>query len=481
MSARPGDWHPLTEDGDDPFDGDWELVKEAAARYRRTADFIQRAQVLLREVTDSREGWRSEAGEAFRETAADLSGNVFKAYGRYDATADALAGYWPVLQDVQEESLDLLRQARQVQDEIDSVGPRAEAAEDEESDTHDQHAALQGQLESARGELERLRARLAELIEEKDVAAQRAADAIGDFIGHDGLKDSWWDRHGHLLSLSHWLDAVGEVAGQIAMLAGLASLALCWVPVLGQALGAIATIATALSLMVNLLRGDWRGVLLDSVGLLTFGLGRAAGAAARTARGRGAFSVFQNARRSLPPGLSPAQKVAELRRLGLTPSAALGARNAAQEAAGLAGQSVSIFGRSVTPGALGWTRYAFRNVGPDLASSLRAPFGAGNWSLATTPRQMAGLTDMGSAASAAAGAAGQAAQRAAMAELGGVLAGTASTLATLDDNWMPDFNVPDSIPFSELPGLSLNMESPWPAEAAEVGAFSYQESEAAAR
>ncbi|WP_326594532.1 hypothetical protein [Streptomyces sp. NBC_01803] len=196
MSGRPGDWHPLTEDGRDPFPGDWELVQEAAARYRRTADSIRTARELLREVTDSRDGWQSDAGEAFREQATEVSDDVWQAYGRYDAAADALAYYWPHLQDVQEESLELRRRAQQAQEELDRLGPRVEAAEDEDAGTHDQLAGLQGQVESVQSELNRLRDRLAQLIEDKDVAAQRAADAIGEFIGGDGLTDGFWDRMG---------------------------------------------------------------------------------------------------------------------------------------------------------------------------------------------------------------------------------------------------------------------------------------------
>ncbi|MGP3971780.1 putative T7SS-secreted protein [Streptomyces sp. 6N223] len=120
---RPRDWSPLVEDGSDPIPGDWELVQEAAARYRETADAIQRAQTLLRDVTDSEEGWQSEGGDAFREKATELSDDVFQAYGRYDAVADALAEYWPDLKEAQEDSLDLRRQANALQDEIDALNP----------------------------------------------------------------------------------------------------------------------------------------------------------------------------------------------------------------------------------------------------------------------------------------------------------------------------------------------------------------------
>ncbi|WP_062212175.1 hypothetical protein [Streptomyces sp. NBRC 109706] len=482
--SRPTDWYPLIEWGIDPLPGDWELVQEAAARYRRTADSIQRARELLEDVTDSEDGWQSDAGEAFREKATELSDDVFHAYGRYDATANALAGYWPELREAQEESLELRRQAQQAQAELDRLVPRIEAAEDENSETHDQHASLQGQLDSAQAEIQRLRLRLAEVIEDKDVAAQRAADAIGDFIGGDGLTDGFWDRAG--AALTQALNLLGALAGQIAMIAGIASLLLCWVPVLGAALGAVAAVATAISLTVNVLQGNWKGVLMDSIGLLTFGIGRVAGVAARAARGRGVYRAANNVRRTTAPGASAAARLSRIRRLTrATPGEALRGYRYAREVTNIARQPLNVFGRSVPLGPLGWGRHAFRNLGPDLAGSLRAPFTGGNpFSRAGDWRQAMNLTDMGAATSARAGST-TAAQRASLFEGVGVGVGAGTAVLTSGDDAIIQPNIPGGwspqIPFAELPGLSLSMDSPWSQDAAQVGEFSYQESEATVR
>ncbi|MDT0345346.1 AAA family ATPase [Streptomyces litchfieldiae] len=462
-------------------------MQEAAARYRRTADSIQTARNLLREVTDSREGWQSDAGEAFREKANEVSDDVWRAYGRYDATANALAEYWPHLQDVQEESLDLRRQAQQVQEELDSLGPRVEAAEEEDSETHEQHAALQGQMENARAELTRLRNRLAQLIEDKDVAAQRAADAIGEFIGGDGLTDGFWDRMGAAWdAFQDFMAAVGEIAGQIAAIAGLASLVLCWVPVLGQALAAVATIATALSLLANAVNGDWHGVMLDSIGLLTFGIGRVAGAAARAARGPGSRAVFNTAREGLESGLDSAQRLSRLREMGVSPRAVLSHFRQSQAATELAEAPIHAFGRSFNPGALGWGRHAFHGAGTDLAGSFRG-FNPANWSINFSLRAAANPTAMGSATSASAGAAAAAASRATVFEFGSWAAGTATTLVTHDPEgqgpggFQLTFPLPREVsfegdmPFSSPPPEPLAMAI---SEPVMVGEFSYQESEA---
>jgi hypothetical protein len=469
---RPNDWAPLVEDGSDPVPGDWELVKEASERYRQTADAIERARTLLQEVTDSRDGWQSEAGEAFREKATELSDDVFQAYGRYDATAEALADYWPELEYAQEESLSLRRQAINAQDAIDAATTQVEAAEDEDSDTHDDLSRHEGDLELAQGELQALRDRLAEIVDDKDTAAQRAADAIGEFIGNDGLEDGFWDRMGEAFEAFQDVMAfVGEIAGQIAMIAGVASLLLCWVPVLGQALAAIATIATAVSLLANVVNGDWHGALLDTIGLATFGVGRAVGAAARVSRAAGARSIVRSVLPAVRGVGTPGQRLSMIRSAtGLRQGALTGMRQA-DEAAALARNS-----------PLGYGAHAFRNAGQDLASSLRAPFNASNWSVTANPRQMLGLTDM-------AGVSTPGATRAAVIEGIGIGGGTASGLVTHDqqEGFQPNapigfdgdgFPVSFDNPFSDvpdaygdLPGVSSNEQSPWSAEAAGVGEF----------
>ncbi|MGP4110664.1 putative T7SS-secreted protein [Streptomyces sp. 4N509B] len=469
---RPSDWYPLVEDASDPVPGDWELVEEAAARYRRTAEAIETARTLLRDVTDSRDGWRSEAGDAFREKATELSDDVFQAYGRYDAVATALAEYWPELRDAQEESLDLWRSADAAQDEIDALTRQVTAAADEDSDTHEDLGRLEGDLGLARAELQRFRDRLEQVVEDKDNAAQRAADAIGEFIGSDGLKDGFFDS-----MFSAFQDAMavlGEIAGQIAMYAGIASLALCWVPVLGQALAAVATIATVISLAGNLINGDWHGVLLDSIGLLTFGAGRLAGAAARTVRTRAARTIDEvsdSALSSIPRNLPVRERLAMYRaEAGGNPSTANAARRQLQESTDLVDSPMA----------------SLRNTLPDLRSSLRDGFRPSQWQRADSWQEAMGLTDSSLARTDMAGM-GSAASWAGAGEVASWGAGTATTLWTHDadsgiqmntpvqlhpsDGWSANWN----LPFSDTPGMSLTDEP------LEVGDFPHGESGARVR
>ncbi|WP_049579464.1 hypothetical protein [Streptomyces sp. SBT349] len=309
--SRPADWYPLTEDGRDPIPGDWELVREAAARYRRTADAISRARTLLGEVTDSEEGWRSDAGTAFREKATELSGDIWKAHGRYDVAALALANYWPVLEDAQDESLSLRQQAITAQERIDAANSTMDGLDesrenqdlegDDLTENEEAHGRAEGERGAAEGELASLKSRLNGLIEEKNRAAQSAADQIGEFIGGDGLEDGFWDRVGGALDvIRDVLITLGNIGGFIAAWAGLAALLVGWIPVIGQALagilGVIALVGSIFSLVGNLLQGKWGMALLDVVGIVTFGLGRAAGSAARLGAQGSRFQAFRSLR-----------------------------------------------------------------------------------------------------------------------------------------------------------------------------------------
>ncbi|ONK12329.1 hypothetical protein [Streptomyces sp. MP131-18] len=382
MSGRPADWFPLAEDGRDPIPGDWEMVQEAAARYRRTADAIDRARTLLGEVTDSESGWQSDAGTAFREKATELSDDVWKAWGRYDAAATALAGYWPELQEAQNESLTLRTQAQEAQEQINSLGSRLEGAERDAQDAADSDAdnaedladqadqqvnSLQGQLDGAQAELNRLRVRLREVIEDKDAAAQRAADAIGDFIGGDGLKDGFWDKVGEVLDvIKNVLIVIGEWAGRIAAICGVLALLVSWIPVIGQALagilGVIGLVAGVFSLIGNALQGKWLNVGLDLIGILTFGAGRALTSTLGRAGGVARFGAFRNVMR-ISTGNRAARNAI--------------AADVVGDGAALAGRAGGTFARP--SGLLGWGRAGFGGLGGDVAQGMSVLRSGSNW------------------------------------------------------------------------------------------------------
>ncbi|WP_326598410.1 putative T7SS-secreted protein [Streptomyces sp. NBC_01803] len=497
MGNRPADWHPLTEDGRDPVPGDWEMVKEAAARYRRTADSIERARTLLSNTTQTSDGWEGRAGDAFREKATELSDNIFKAHGRYDATANALAGYWPALQDAQEESLELRTRAQNAQTDISSHQGQIDGIDTDTGTDEDQEDSqrrldqAQERLGEAQDMLNAARARLAEVVAAKDNAAQAAANAIGDFIDDDGLEDGWKDRLGTVLDvLKNVLITIGEWAARVAAIAGVLALLVGWIPIIGQALagilGAIALIASVFSLVGNILKGDWLGALIDIVGIATFGIGRAAGGLLKAAGQSTRFQAFRSLRGMSQFGNRAARTARAEGIVGNT-------------AGRLHGLSVEARAFTKPSGLLGWGREAFgggldfaknfralrdapwSRVLPDTGSMFRnipqnfrtaGPGGAlqaGAHQFFGAPGAAADALSLGRAAQNGASFSGFAGASAAQWGSGG--AGAVSGMGGLifkdgvDSIW-------------NWPSLSVGGDNPLPGDAVAAGDFSYQESEA---
>ncbi|MET8182230.1 putative T7SS-secreted protein [Streptomyces sp. NPDC005336] len=87
MTARPRDWSPLYDS--DPVPGDPYEVARLGKKLRAMADEIDKQARNIKALA-SVDGWNSEAGRAFHETAGDTSGRLKKAYDRYDEAAAAL-------------------------------------------------------------------------------------------------------------------------------------------------------------------------------------------------------------------------------------------------------------------------------------------------------------------------------------------------------------------------------------------------------
>ncbi|WP_165984756.1 putative T7SS-secreted protein [Streptomyces sp. YIM 98790] len=379
---RAKDWTPLTEDGKDPVPGDWEAVKDAAEQYAGMADLIRRCSDTLVAVDEDSQCWVGESANAFREHATDLGDRLGKAHGRYETTAEALDTYWPVLRDAQEESEELRRQAVAAQETIDTYGPKAEEAEDEDSEFHDQCEFYQEQCSTAESCLQGLRTRLGEIVAEKNAAAAAAAEDIRDFIKNDGLKN----KGGFWQGLQDVLGTIGTVAGKIAGYAGMAALVLGWVPILGQALALIAIVGTALSLVGNLVNGNWKGVALDTLGLLAPGIGRAVGklatAAGKMNKLKGYSTVLQRGKGSLNRATRTrnAQEA-----MGATKTQL---RNSATQARTASPNSLSSFGRETFEGVR--DQFLFRGGGPtpggvmERAGDIAPLVRSGQWGLAAS-------------------------------------------------------------------------------------------------
>jgi hypothetical protein len=292
VSWRPSDWEPLAEK--DPVPGDPAEVRQLSRELKDIAQTIKDQTEKLRTMC-SDDYWDADAAKKFDHTAQDRAAELGKVYDRYHAAATALDGYVPTLEDQQAVSLTLRTQAQDLRDARDSAQKRLDHDDAQPDDAdprpgHDLDAQTVGDYWSELRELQRKAAECASAVHQ---AARTAADKLDHVIHHDGLKDGWTD---HVRQWVHeaagWISKIAYIAGLVATICGVLALLVGWIPVIGQALaavlGAVALLATLVSLVCHLAL-LWSGdggvldVVLDVVGVLTFGVGRAATSGIRAA------------------------------------------------------------------------------------------------------------------------------------------------------------------------------------------------------
>jgi tetratricopeptide (TPR) repeat protein len=237
----------------------------------------------------------SDGVEALRERAKEVNKDLGNTIDRYEKASSALSTYASALRSAQSNADALLEEARSAEQRHTTlVNDRnywlrleksAIANGDTESaptyrrradDLIDDIAAAQRRLVNARDE------DLPPVLAARDGAAEEAIGAFNDAI-ENGPKDGWWENWGADL-----FAIISQVASIVAAITGVLALVLCWVPILGQVLAAIATVATAVALIADIvlaLTGEkgWGDVVLGVVALATLGIGRIATNAFRIA------------------------------------------------------------------------------------------------------------------------------------------------------------------------------------------------------
>lgn len=291
----------MVGESSDPVPGDPEQVAKLGRELRTTAEAIQK-QAKEIEALASVENWKSKTAEAFREQADGAGEKLRKAFDRYDEASDALGT--SVKMDCGSEYVSELDRAQRMADNalVDAEEAEADRTSAQKSldaqpaDTPDDDPdkeKFSGRVESAEGRLNSAKNAIESARSIRDEAAKAAADKIREVIENDGLEDGWTDKFKNWVKEnSDWLKVISKWAGRIAAWAGAAALVVGWIPVIGQALAAVAGVialtAGVVALATDLVlalggEGSWRTVVLDAIGVATFGLGRAAMAGAKGA------------------------------------------------------------------------------------------------------------------------------------------------------------------------------------------------------
>ncbi|MBF4161472.1 hypothetical protein [Nocardioides acrostichi] len=294
--SRPADWSPL-DMGSDPTPGDAATVLAAGKHYTEVADAIELASRRLKELAENPD-MKSEAVEKFRGKATTVSTNVSKAETRYRETGEALTTYATELQAAQEDADAALKSAVCARDDHEAANTQLSSARDDLRHGESENACrpadqaprdlshliqrvscLNDQCSAAASDLTDAKEKAETAKQDAKDAADKARRAIEDVVEDSELNDSTWDKVANVLS------KIADIAGAIAAIAGILALVVGWIPIIGQALaavlGAIALIAGIISLLCNVAllvggKGSWADVIMDAVGVLSFGIGRVA-------------------------------------------------------------------------------------------------------------------------------------------------------------------------------------------------------------
>ncbi|WP_158865641.1 putative T7SS-secreted protein [Leifsonia sp. AG29] len=294
-----------------------DLVRSKAEHYEQIAAAITRSVAALNRISEVG-GMTSKAVDAVKKSAADVADDINKAQDRYQVTAAALKTYAGHLQQAQDDADKAIALIGPREDAADQAQHRAASAQHTlDTGTPEAHAANQlaatraGDAASAASqELQAAQQAWRDARDAKDRAAETASGRIKDVVegkGNHGLEDSFWDD---------W----GDIIKTICQIAGVLSLFLSWVPILGQILLVIAVVGAVITLVESVVKamngGSWVDVAFAAVGLVltVFGanIGKYIG---NLVKAKGLTVAMKLPRRqfTLLTGISKGSKAAELK------------------------------------------------------------------------------------------------------------------------------------------------------------------------
>ena len=209
--ARPTDWNPLASS--DPIPGDPGVVRQAAQNYADVAEAINTARDRLNAITFK---GKSHHIDKLRSDCEDLVVQIKQASSRCSGAAGALKTYAGALEGAQAKSLPILKEAQEAQ------GDRRRWKQEEweqycrhqrttnpveRSRAESDYRAAQSKRAAAEGRIAQARERLKAVVNERNEAGNRAADALRETSRNSPLKDTFWEKVQIVISdIGKWLE-----------------------------------------------------------------------------------------------------------------------------------------------------------------------------------------------------------------------------------------------------------------------------------
>jgi hypothetical protein len=195
--ARPTDWSAV-DLPIDPVPGDPMEIRQSASGARSIERAITEQVNRLNSLKDG-DGWESESGTKFRDSAGDLAGAIEKAKGRYTQLAAALDDWANGLEGIQQEADAALARAQEAQDAHRAAAGQTLTAAPDTPEHQDQVDAQDRALSAAQGDIDAAKAIIHRIAGPSGLAGEygdlsdRVASRIRDGAD-DGMKDGWFDH-----------------------------------------------------------------------------------------------------------------------------------------------------------------------------------------------------------------------------------------------------------------------------------------------
>jgi uncharacterized protein YukE len=329
VTAKPPDFEPLASSN--PVPGNTDEIAALGKRYTDTAAEIAREAGNLRKLaTQAPDGWKGQSGTVFASHATDLAARISQAQGRYATAGSALTACANPMYEAQQRVYAAVWDAKDAQQQLaaNAPGPKRPAGSPPLTPAQQKaEGARQTAYGAASDSLSQARTKFNNAVDDYHTAASGAARQIRNELGHDGLKDSWWDQNFGWISKVFMYIAIAVIILAIVALIIACPFTAGLLLALGISAETLATIGTVVGwVLFGLTLGQavfdgiaaktgkesWTAFILDVVALATFGFGRFAevavkgltGAAEGVAKGLAASRAAQDAMRARNlPGL----------------------------------------------------------------------------------------------------------------------------------------------------------------------------------
>lgn len=286
--------------GDTPgqaLTGDPDVVHNGAQEYQNIADMINRAHKTLTEIKDGDSDLHGEVFTALKSVAGSVADDVYKAYDRYNKSADALRTYSSKLRTAQDNVNALLpginakktSAAKATKAYYSSSGDPSSSSSSSSSDDDPEQTMTNANnaYQDAIGD----DSPWAQDWSIKGNSAEDAKNVVDDVVNHhnNGLKDPGW-FHRALSAVGHTIVKVAAVLKTVCDILTPILIVLAFIPGLGEfalaALAIVSVIQGICDVIKGISDGSWKEVLGGALEIgLAFGGGKLMELGLKGARG----------------------------------------------------------------------------------------------------------------------------------------------------------------------------------------------------